>query len=66
MTWLNPKSTRVASGLVESKEHWVAGGLVDSKEHRGGDYTKRWCREVDNFKWTRLREVWSMDKDRRF
>jgi hypothetical protein len=32
--------------------------LVESKEHWGGDYTKRWCREVDNFKWTTLREVW--------
>jgi hypothetical protein len=43
---LNPKSTRVAGDLVDSKEHWdrpmtwlnprstgVAGGLVDSKEY---------------------------------
>jgi hypothetical protein len=43
---LNPRSTRVAGGLVDSKEHWggpvawlsprstrVAGGLVESKEH---------------------------------
>jgi hypothetical protein len=30
-----------------------------------GDYTKR-CKEVDNFKWTTLREVWPMDKDGRF
>jgi hypothetical protein len=27
---------------------------------------KRWCREVDNFKWTILRVVWSMDKDGSF
>jgi hypothetical protein len=46
---LNPKSTGVASGLVDSKEHWgglvawlkprstgVVGGLVESKEHWGG------------------------------
>jgi hypothetical protein len=51
---LDPRSTGVADGLVESKEHW------------GGDYTKRWYREVDNFKWTTLREVWSMDKDGSF
>jgi hypothetical protein len=54
MAWLNPRSTGMADGLVESKEHW------------GGDYTKRWCREVDNFKWTTLREVWPMNKDGRF
>jgi hypothetical protein len=48
VTWLNPRSTGVAGGLVDSKEHWgrpvawliprstgVAGGLVDSKEHWG-------------------------------
>jgi hypothetical protein len=54
MAWLNPKSTRVAGDLVDSKELW------------GGDYTKRWCREVDNFKWTILREVWPKDKYGRF
>jgi hypothetical protein len=45
MAWLNPRSTGVAGGLVDFKEHWggpvawlnprstrVAGGLVDSKE----------------------------------
>jgi hypothetical protein len=32
VTWLIPRSTRVAGDLVESKEHWVASGLVDSKE----------------------------------
>jgi hypothetical protein len=42
VAWLNPRNTGVVGGLVESKEHW------------GGDYTKRWCREVDNFKWTHL------------
>jgi hypothetical protein len=31
VTWLNPRNTGVASGLVESKEHWV-----ESKEHWGG------------------------------
>jgi hypothetical protein len=51
VAWIVQMSTRVAGGLVESKEHW------------GGDYTKRWCREVDNFKWIILREVWPMDKD---
>jgi hypothetical protein len=51
---LNPRSIGVADGLVDSKEHW------------GGDYTKRWYREVDNFKWTILRIVWSMDKDGSF
>jgi hypothetical protein len=35
VAWLNPRSTGVAGGLVDSKEHWVAGDLVDSKEH--------WC-----------------------
>jgi hypothetical protein len=33
VTWLNPRSTRVAGGLVESRSTGVAGGLVDSKEH---------------------------------
>jgi hypothetical protein len=51
VTWLNPKSTRWTGDLVESKEHW--GGQVawlNPKNTGGGDYTKRWCREVDNFK----------------
>jgi hypothetical protein len=49
--------------------------LVESKEHLGGPVAwmnplstevETWCREVDNFKWTTLRVVWSKNKDGRF
>jgi hypothetical protein len=54
VTWVIPKSTGIDwwLGRIQGALGWPVVWLIPRSI--GVDYTKRWYREVDNFKWTTL------------